>query len=551
MSNLSLIDLSSPSTSLQYEKRINTINVRIQSLGEIRYSTYQSEEHIIIPVVSQVGDSIVAAVNGPGPEFIPGSVLSLYPEQRNGRPIVMGHPQINNEYVFANSSTEVLESYCYGIWMNNYYDEDNKRIKGELWLSKSKAEKLPSDLSPYALDVIDRVSNGKTIEVSEGNWVISEKIDGTYNGQSYVGIWRLALTDHIATLKSNEKGACGVSSHGCGAGPYVMQNSKDDRKSNDITNYIGGSRMSSNKIVNNIRSFVRSLSLKDEKPISNLRTEAYLFDIWSNLNTALQKVEPGFSYIDDIEVDNKLVIYAVSTIEGDRYYTPSEITLYERSYTIDENNKVTLGTERSEVVYVKSYVRVSSKESSGDKSSNKEETNNVDNNRSTNMANDVNTNTVKNCTCGANNHKPTFENSTVADVNANATNAAAPAVVTNVTPTTEPISNVNDLLNLASPELKAQLTGLVNSQRAEKSNLITSLLKIQQEFSKEDLDQMDLIMVRRLAKVSGVVTVEGNNTNTSNYDFSSSRSVNDPNAGKRTQAIALPDPWGLDKKAQG
>jgi hypothetical protein len=541
--SLKLVDLSS--TPLVLEKRNNALFITIQSLGEIRYGTYQSEEHIIIPVVSQVGDTIVSAVNGPGPELIPSSVLSLYPEQRNGRPIVMGHPQVNNEYVFANSSTEVLESYSYGIWMNNYYDEENKRIKGELWLSKSKAEKLPNNLSSYALDVIDRVSNGKTIEVSEGNWVISEKIDGVYNGQSYIGIWRLALTDHIATLKSNEKGACGVTSHGCGAGPYVMEGRLEDKLDNVIDRNINlqyGDKMMGNKVVSNIRSFIRSLSLNSEhKSDNNLRTESYLMDIWSALYSAIQKVEPGFSYIDDIEVDNKLVIYAISTIEGDRYYTPSEITLYERSYTIDENNKVTLSADRNEVVYVKNYVRVSSTDTDNQDNNN---TNNDNSNRSTNMANDTNAvNAVKNCTCGS---KPIVEgSSTSATVDANANVAAAST--TPISTVTEPISNVNDLINLPniSPELKAQLTALVSGQQKEKENLINSLLKVQQEFSKEDLTQMDLSIVRRLAKVSGVVTVESGVTN---YDFSSSRSINDPNASKRTQAVALPDPWGLDKK---
>lgn len=541
MSNLVLTDLSLQSSSLKLEKRSNTISVNLQvqsSLDNLRYGTYQSQEHIIIPVVSQIGDSIVSAVNGPGPEFIPASVLSLYPEQRNGRPVVMGHPYDTtiNDYVFANSSTEILESYSYGIWMNNYWDEENKRIKGELWLSKDKASNLPGELSTFALNVIERVLSGSTIEISEGNWVIAEQIDGAYNNQPYVGIWRLAITDHIATLKANERGACGVKSHGCGAGPYVMQgklNNDYKLSVNDRFNNVTiGGRVMGNKYVANIRSFIRSLAPREDDK-STLRTEAYLMDIYSSLSSALSKLEPGFSYIDDIEVDNKLVIYAISVIEGDRYYTPADTTLYERSYTIDDNNKVTLGADRSEVVYVKSYVRVS--EESKDNKDNKEvieDTNNDNSNRSTNMANDV----QHACTCGG-------------KVKVNSTDNVNPVEISEgvvpVAPTV--VNSLDDLLKYAGPELKAQLTGLVNNQQKEKDNLITSLLKVQKEFSKEDLDQMDINIVRRLAKVSGVVTVEGNNTN---YDFSSSRSVVDPNASKRTQSIALPDPWNLEKKTQ-
>lgn len=197
------------------------LRVQLDTSIALRSGTYLDDTYLIVPVISQVGDTVVWPANASTPEFIPADVLQLATESRNGHPVVVGHPRDHaGEYISANDPG-VLERYAIGHVFNARYSDG--RVKAEMWISRTRAESLPDDdLRAQALDAFDRISAGEMVEVSEGNYVVIEDEDGTHDGQEYSGRWVLAIPDHLAILPEGTEGACSVANQGCGA-PRVNQ----------------------------------------------------------------------------------------------------------------------------------------------------------------------------------------------------------------------------------------------------------------------------------------------------------------------------------------
>lgn len=178
--------------------------------SKLRTSELNGHSYLIVPCVSKLGDNVEWPINAETPEFIPASVLAFAAESRNNRPVVMNHPKRDGIYVSANSP-DILAEYAYGHTFNAKF-EDGK-ISCELWLDSARAK----EVGPDAEKVIERLSNGETVEVSEGDLVVTETSSGVHNGKSYGAVWKLCMSDHIATLPEGTIGACG-NDDGCGAG---------------------------------------------------------------------------------------------------------------------------------------------------------------------------------------------------------------------------------------------------------------------------------------------------------------------------------------------
>lgn len=185
--------------------------------SSLRTSTLSGISYIICPVISKVGDRVEWPANAATPELIPADVLTFATESRNNRPVVMGHPKRNGEYVSANKYPELLEQYCFGHVFNAAYSEESKTVSCEIWLDPARAIIVDSRLGgSNAQRVIERLKNGEMVEVSEGNFVVTERTSGVYDGKEYGAIWRLCIGDHLAVLNENQKGACSIED-GCGA----------------------------------------------------------------------------------------------------------------------------------------------------------------------------------------------------------------------------------------------------------------------------------------------------------------------------------------------
>jgi hypothetical protein len=176
--------------------------------GVLRTAYYDGTECIVVPVTALV-EGVIHAVNAETPELVLASEFSVASGSWNGRPIMMGHPDIGGEKVSANSP-DVLESQRFGTVFATRVA--GNRLEMEAWLNPIRAAEMGGD----AAQTLQRVLSGKPIEVSVGVFIKAEPATGIHNGQRYNAIWRQIAPDHLAFLGDGMTGACSVAM-GCGA----------------------------------------------------------------------------------------------------------------------------------------------------------------------------------------------------------------------------------------------------------------------------------------------------------------------------------------------
>lgn len=169
-------------------------------------STYDGKPYLIAPVVL-IREGVLNGYLYLAEEF------GRYAEAWNGRPVSLGHPQRNGEYVSANSVDIWANEVPGQLW--NVVAETDK-LKGEIWIDLEKAEKIGAP----ALEVVENLRAAAPMEVSTGLFADMEEATGTWNSKSYDGIARNIRPDHLALLP-NEIGACSWED-GCGT-PRVNQ----------------------------------------------------------------------------------------------------------------------------------------------------------------------------------------------------------------------------------------------------------------------------------------------------------------------------------------
>lgn len=178
--------------------------------AQLTTAQYNGVSYVVCPVVAMVGNAVVWPVNSDSPVYVPLDVLSIAVEQWNNRPVVMNHPQVNGEYVSANSPT-VLEQWAYGHTFNARIDEG--KLKLDAYLDPARAKNVGTD----AVDVLSRLADGEIVEISIGAFIVTEDSPGvTATGQEYAMSWVYCASDHLATLSTGLRGACSVEM-GCGA----------------------------------------------------------------------------------------------------------------------------------------------------------------------------------------------------------------------------------------------------------------------------------------------------------------------------------------------
>ena len=172
----------------------------------VRRETMDGREWLVVPVVALVE----GVVNG---AFVSADELARSLHSWNGRPVPVGHPQKNGQFISANSP-DVIEQDVIGNLFNVSLVDN--RLKGEMWLDVAKAERLGGD----ALDAVNRLEAGELVDVSTAYYADLEPRRGTFNGKQFTASQHNLFPDHLAILL-HEPGACSVQD-GCGA-PRVNQ----------------------------------------------------------------------------------------------------------------------------------------------------------------------------------------------------------------------------------------------------------------------------------------------------------------------------------------
>lgn len=337
------------------------LRVQLDTSIALSSGTYLDDTYLIVPVISQVGDTVVWPANASTPEFIPADVLQLATESRNGHPIVVGHPRSSDgEYISANDP-ETLTKYAIGCVFNARYSAG--RVKAEMWISRARAEALPDDdLRTQALDAFDRISAGEMVEVSEGNYVVIEDEEGTHDGQEYSGRWVIAIPDHLAILPEGIEGACSVANHGCGAPRVNMSGGKKESnppppsierkpsappappsppRAPQKANNVSLSNMEADSVPEKKSALSRFLSL--------FRPEMSNNQLRARLLAALRELEPKVSYVTDEDPDAGTVFYCTTDYESwESYY-------WRRTFTLDADGMPALNDDRISVEPVMRY----------------------------------------------------------------------------------------------------------------------------------------------------------------------------------------------------
>jgi len=168
-----------------------------------RYEKSDGRDYLVAPVVALVE----GVVNG---EFVSAEELSRYVDSWNGIPLPIGHPMDGDIPISANNPE--LANYHVGKFYNAHCD--GTRLRGEMWLDVEKAKAMGGE----ALEVLQRLTDGKPLEVSTAYFRDLVPEPGKYGEKDYMGVQKNLRPDHLALLPS-DIGACSWVD-GCG-GPRV------------------------------------------------------------------------------------------------------------------------------------------------------------------------------------------------------------------------------------------------------------------------------------------------------------------------------------------
>jgi len=197
---------------------------------------------------------------------------------------------------------EIIEKQNVGRIWNTFWDSEEGKLKGEVWIDIEKANKI----SPQIMNAIDR-----QLEISTAHWSDNDFTTGEWNGETYDSIARGIRPDHVALLPG-QTGACSWND-GCGI----------------RTNMKGGD------------------DLENEKYLSPFFNETSHGGIRKQLVEILAPME------------NDQVYYFIRDVFDDRFVYVREgrdkVAMYQQSYSL-EDDKVSVVGDPVEVTEKTEYV---------------------------------------------------------------------------------------------------------------------------------------------------------------------------------------------------
>ncbi len=300
----------------------------------IEKKVWNGRDYLVVPVVMMVE----GVHNGSrGAIFHSSQELSKSAPNWNGMPVTISHPEVNGDYVSANSE-QILQDWGVGH-ISNARMEDNK-LKAEAWIDIQKT----TAISP---ETVTAINEGKILEVSLGLYSEEDGIAGIWNNEEYISSAFNYIPDHLALLPG-EVGACSVMD-GCGI-RVNKSNEKEGGKNVDELEVLKGFKKDES-----IFPIVYATGLKET--VEKVRESLYSKDSISKEH-----------YLEEVYSDS--VIYRLASYEvvdeqqGMRKFKGEQ--LYKQNYTIDTNGIVTFVGNPEKVVKKIDYISVNkSKEEKG------------------------------------------------------------------------------------------------------------------------------------------------------------------------------------------
>lgn len=173
-----------------------------------RQETLDGKDYYVVPVIAMI-EGVRFGGSQEFPELGLAENFGKFPDSWNTSPVVMNHPQDGDLFLSAGTK-EILETQSFGTVLNTQLK--GTKLHMEAWLDISKRE-----LSPQVTRVFERIENAEIVEVSVGFFceLADAEIEGTYNEETYKGVWTNIVPDHLAILEEGQIGACSVD-QGCG-----------------------------------------------------------------------------------------------------------------------------------------------------------------------------------------------------------------------------------------------------------------------------------------------------------------------------------------------
>jgi hypothetical protein len=321
--------------------------------GQLRTAKYQDREHIVVPTIALM-EGVIWSANADAPAFVSAAVLSTASGEWNGRPCFVDHPQVDGQYVSGNHPALLPTSFgtIFGA-KDSSSVLSSKKLEVEAWLDPEKAETL----GEKNVVMIQRLQAGEVVEVSTGLMAVEELAPGVYNGKHYKYVWSEIHSDHLAFLSEGDIGACSVDM-GCGAPrvatvhlvtPRGLRANVQEAKQPMIRTL--GTRTRPEGEPRSLRQRLLALvGRTEEEPFPFLtaeqRANITVMGLMQELDAQLRAVEPGYIYIEDVDLDGRTVQYCVA---------PENIWLtYQRTYR-QRGDTVTINDDRVQVEAVTKY----------------------------------------------------------------------------------------------------------------------------------------------------------------------------------------------------
>jgi Uncharacterized protein conserved in bacteria (DUF2213) len=318
--------------------------------AQVRFGTLLGVEYVVAPIVLLLGDAVIFPINAEHPEFVPADVLSVAPGGWNGRPAMSGdHPAEEGSMVSANTPS-IIERQAFGQLFTSRFE--NNRLQSEVWINPVRAAAVPD-----GLEILQRIRDGKPVEISVGAFVVTEESPGTApNGAEYGSIWREMIPDHVALLREGLVGACSVDM-GCGTPRIAVQHHCVDgavmrvmtaSEVNVLTTPAAATADAAAAddaaavevpVPIDIKDKILSALAQAQLTLATGMSDQELRDL---LTEALKRVEPQLVGIQSVVPDDTTVVYLIDPDPGG----PMPLRPYQRSYTLASDGRVTFSEER-------------------------------------------------------------------------------------------------------------------------------------------------------------------------------------------------------------
>lgn len=325
------------------------------SAAKVRTTKLRGRDHLVVPVVMLVGDTVIQASNAPAPEYVPAAELADTPGQWDGRPLVSDHPTTGDG---SANTPGLYDAAQFGAIFDTVYDAAIPGLRANAYIDVDRAAEIGGD----AQSVVTRVQAGELVEVSVGAYVFVEPRIGTLaDGTEFQGVWRDLVSNHLAMLPAGVLGACSVEM-GCGA-PRTAA-ARWLRANSQQTTVKGGGHVPAQKTKTTKTAGGTSGAAPPARtppetayhlsPARATRLSASGIsdnDLRDLLRAALGELESDARNVYPSEVYDSSVVY-------EAWYEdePAGWQLYEVSYTLDGDGTVTLGDDKRAVKRKTEYV---------------------------------------------------------------------------------------------------------------------------------------------------------------------------------------------------